>query len=377
MGSRQAARAACRIALLAAPFTAIAIFATAASVNAADLTPHEKTLAAAAKKEGAVTIINPIFSDRTAQRMAAAFVKRYDLGPDFKFNNLRKGTGATVAQVRQEIKAGKFTVDVHLVSAPGFFAAASEHGAFMKLDSDYWKDSEELAKQASQYFNYPYVVVPLAYTFQPVWNTSCDGMKDFGATSYSDVLKPALKGKTIVSDITKSFTYTNTVISLKKNDAVDVDEMWKKIKATDPIVEFRTEPKMQMVISCQRPLDMWNLAGRVYQNVVKKPDLAKILKIGYYKEGQVMLGNQAAVLKGAPHPNAGQLLLEFLLSKEGTDIFVEGEAVYSFRKGYKPPEAAKPYLLDLSEHKLLGMKDWVAAQGEFKEVRGKWQAMFQ
>ena len=377
MGSRQSARTACRIALPTASFTAIAILAMAASVNAADLTPHEKELAAAAKKEGAVTIINPIFSDRTAQRLGAAFIKRYDLGPNFKFNNLRKGTGATVAQVRQEILAHKFTVDVHLVSAPGFFDAAAKHGAFLKLDNDYWKDSEELAKQAHQYFDYPYVVVPLAYTFQPVWNTSCPGMKNFNATSYADVVKPELKGKTISSDITKSFTYTNTAISLQENGVVKLSKLWKEIKATDPIIEFRTEAKMAMVISCQRPLDMWNLAGRVYQNVIKKPELAKILKIGYYKEGQVMLGNQAAVLKGAPHPNAGKLLLEFLLSKEGTDIVVEGEAVYSFRKGYHPPAAAKPYLLDLSEHKLLGLKDWVAAQKEFKAVRGDWQAVFQ
>jgi len=376
MGSRQSARAASSIAFLA-PFTAAALLATAVTVNAADLTAHEKKLAEAAKKEGAVTIINPLFSDRTGQRMGEAFKKRYNLGDDFKFNNLRKGTGATVAQVRQEIKAGKFTVDVHLVSAPAFFAAASEHDAFVKLDSDYWKDSEELAKKANQYSNYPYVVVPLAYTFQPVWNTSCPGMKDFDVTNYGDVTKASLKGKTIVSDITKSFTYTNTAISLAKNNAVEMDDMWKKLKATDPIVEFRTEPKMQMVISCQRPLDMWNLSGRVYQNVLKKPDLAKILKIGYYKEGQVMLGNQAAVLKGAPHPNAGQLLIEFLLSKEGTDIFVEGEAVYSFRKGYKPPAAAKPYLLDISEHKLLGLQDWVAASKEFKDVRSHWQSMFQ
>ncbi len=364
-------------ALLAAPFTLATLLTTTTGVRAADLTPHEKELAAAAKKEGAVTIINPIFSDRTAQRMSAAFIKRYNLGPDFKFNNLRKGTGATVAQVRQEIRANKFTVDVHLVSAPGFFDAGVKHGAFLKLDSDYWKDSEELAKKAHQYSNYPYVVVPLAYAFQPVWNTSCPGMKDFNATSYADVVKPSLKGKTIVSDITKSFTYTNTAISLAENGAVKLADLWKEIKATDPIVEFRTEPKMAMVISCQRPLDMWNLSGRVYQNVIKKPELAKVLKIGYYKEGLVMLGNQAAVLKGAPHPNAGKLLLEFLLSKEGTDVFVEGEALYSFRKGYKSPAAAKPYLLDLSEHKLLGLKDWVGAQKEFKPVRSAWQAVFQ
>ena len=122
--------------------------------------------------------------------------------------------------------------------------------------------------------------------------------------------------------------------------------MWNKLKATDPLVEFRTEPKMQMVISCQRPLDMWNLSGRVYQNVLKKPELAKVLKIGFYKEGQVMLGNQAAVIKGAPHPNAAKLLIEFMLSKEGTDVIVEGEAMYTLHEGL--PAAGRRQALSAS-----------------------------
>ena len=365
------------LALRAGAASTVALLAATTLGYAQDLTPQEKALIPLAKKEGAVTIINPLFSDRTAVRMGAAFKKRYGLGDDFTFNNLRKGTGATVSQVRQEIKAGKFTVDVHMVSAPGFFAAAAKRGAFEKLDSGYWKDNEELAKRAGQYYEYPYVVTPLAYSFQPVWNSSCPGMENFNVTSYADVMKPELKGKTIVSDITKSFTYTNTAISLKENNAVDLTAMWKALKAQDPIVEFRTEPKMQMLITCQRGLDMWNLSGRVYQNVQKKADLAKVLKIGSYKEGQVMLGNQMAVLKGAPHPNAGKLLVEFLMSKEGADTYVEGEAIYSFRKGYTPPAAAKPYLLDLNEAKLLGMKDWVGAQAQFKPVRSEWQSYFQ
>lgn len=342
---------------------------------AAGLTTHEKALAAAAKKEGAVTIINPLFSDATANRLGPAFIERYGLGPNFKFNNLRKGTGQTVAQVRQEIQAGRFTVDVLMVSAPAFFDEAAKRGAWEKLDSDYWKNHEELARKAGQYFKYPYVVVPLAYTFQPVWNSSCPGMQKINVDEYADTVQPALQGKTIASDITKSFTYTNTAISLKQH-GFDMNAFWHKLKATDPIVEFRTEPKMQMVISCQRPFDMWNLAGRVYQNVLNKPELKKVLRIGSYKEGQVMLGNQAAVLKGAPHPNAGKLLIEYLLSKEGTDIVVQGEAVYSFMKGYVPPEAAKPYLMDLSEHKLLGLDDWVGAQKDFKTMREQWQDVF-
>jgi ABC-type Fe3+ transport system substrate-binding protein len=280
-----------------------------------------------------------------------------------------------VAQVRQEIKAGRFTVDVHLVSAPGFFDEAVKRGAFEKLDSAHWKNHLKLIEKAGQYSNYPYVVVPFAYTFQPVWNTSCPGMASFKADSYADVLQASLKGKTISPDITKSFTYTNTVIALMEA-GMDVNAMWDKLKAQDPLVEFRSEPKMQMVISCERPLDMWNLAGRVYQNVLKKAELAKVLKIGHFKEGQVMLGNQAAVLKGAPHPNAGKLLVEYLLTKEGADVVVQGEAVYTFLDGYTPPEAAKPYLLDIGKIKLLGIKDWVAAQKQFTAVREAWKQRF-
>jgi iron(III) transport system substrate-binding protein len=354
---------------------AIALLAVAGPVRPESLTPQEEKLVAAARKEGAVIFLNPLFSDETAARLGPAFIKRYNLGPDFKFNNLRKGTGATVAQVRQEIQAGKFTVDVHMVSAPGFFDEAAKRGAFEPLDSGYWKEHVALLEKAGQYANYPYVVVPLAYTFQPVWNSSCPGMANIEVDSYADTVQPALKGKTISPDITKSFTYTNTTVSLIES-GMDMNAFWDKLKATDPIVEFRTEPKMQMVISCERPFDMWNLSGRVYQNVVKKPELAKVLKVGSFKEGQVMLGNQIAVLKGAPHPNAGKLLIEFLLSKEGADIFVESEGIYTFRKEYTPPPAARPYLLDLNKHKLLGLKDWVGAQAEFKAVRDAWLSRF-
>jgi iron(III) transport system substrate-binding protein len=345
------------------------------AAGAADLTPQEQQLAKAAKEEGAVTILNPLFSDRTAQRLGEAFKKRYNLGDGFQFNNLRKGTGATVAQTRQEIQAGKHTADLLLVSAPGFFDAAAKAGHLLKLDSVYWSDSAEGAKNAGQYSNYPYVVVPLAYTFQPVWNVACEGMQGVTVTSYDDTVGPKFKGKTISPDLPKSFTLTNTAAALKEA-GFDMNAYWDKLKQTDPIVLFRSEEMMQAVISCQRPMDMWNLAGRVYQNVLKEPDLKDKLKIGSYKEGQVMLGNQAAVLKGAPHPNAGKLLIEFLLSKEGTDIVTEGEAVYSFRKGYTPPDAVKPYLLDLGQHKLLGMEDWVHDQAQFKQAREDWEKRF-
>ena len=186
-----------------------------------------------------------------------------------------------------------------------------------------------------------------------------------------------LKGKTIASDITKSFTYTNTVIALSRAGAVDLESLWTGLKAQDPVVRVphrAEDADVDLVRAGVRYVE--HHRPRI-PDVLKQPKLASVLKTGTYKEGQVMLGNQMGVLKGAPHPNAGKLLVEFLLSEEGADIYVEGEALYSFRSNHTVPDAAKPYLFDLNKEKLIGMEDWVGAQGDFKSVRSKWQSYFQ
>ncbi len=92
-----------------------------------------------------------------------------------------------------------------------------------------------------------------------------------------------------------------------------------------------------------------------------------------------MLGNQAAVLKGAAHPNAAQLMMEFMLTKEGADVLAEGEGVYSFLKGYKVPASAAGFMRNIDDMKLIGLKDWTSAatQDTFKKLREDWQKVFQ
>src|SRR3546814_893263 len=134
--------------LVVAATSAAALFAATTFAQAQDITPQEKALIEAAKEEGSVTLLHAIFADGTQQSLAKAFVERYGLGDDFDVNFLRKGTGPTVAQVRQEIKAGKFTVDAVLVHNPGFFAAANERDAFLELDSGPWAASTGVLDEA-------------------------------------------------------------------------------------------------------------------------------------------------------------------------------------------------------------------------------------
>jgi hypothetical protein len=69
--------------------------------------------------------------------------------------------------------------------------------------------------------------------------------------------------------------------------------------------------------------------------------------------------------------------MEYMLSKEGADIMVVGEMMYTFLKDYTPPPAAQRYLFDMKKTKIIGLEDWVAAQSKFTALRQEWQAKFQ
>ena len=69
-------------------------------------------------------------------------------------------------------------------------------------------------------------------------------------------------GQLKMSEYGKSTSYSLTTIGLMEN-GFDVKGMWKKLKALDPLVGFRTSAKLQMMANCERAIDMWNLSGRM------------------------------------------------------------------------------------------------------------------
>ena len=67
--------------------------------------------------------------------------------------------------------------------------------------------------------------------------------------SYADVVKPELKGKTIASDLTKSLTYTNTVIALEQAGLLELKPFWDNLKATEPSVVVVDSPLNLAMVS--------------------------------------------------------------------------------------------------------------------------------
>lgn len=324
-----------------------------------------------ARKEGEVHYIDALIQPKTHALLERAFRKKYGLSESFKFTHTLRGTGEVVATVQQEIKAGQHTIDVVWVGAPAFYKAAAKDGHLLPYVPTEWKRYEPVVKRAGIEVDPPHWIAPTAYSFVPVWNRKCPGFANIQIRSWKDMLNPAFRGKAIIGDVRKSFTYAATWAGM--GGALGRDFLPQYVEITQPVIIFRTEESLQKVMSCEYPIQLWQVSGRVYQRA--QEDSTLDLAVAWPEEGVVILGTAMAILTGSKHPNAAKLLVEFLLSEEGMGAFVTGEGVFSLREGFQVPAAVKKYTPDIGTVKAMPV-NWAAftipevrkVQDEFRKI---------
>lgn len=312
-------------------------------------------LVEAARREGEVHYLDALVQPRTHALLERAFRQKYGLPESFRVTHTLRGTGEVVATVQQEIKAGQHTTDVVWVGAPAFFKAAAREGHFLPYVPNEWGRYEAAARRAGIEVDPPSWIAPVAYAFVPVWNRKCAGFATVQVRSWKDLVNPAYRGRMIIGDVRKSFTYAATWAGME--GALGKDYFPKFVEATQPVIVFRTEESLQKVMSCEYPIQLWQLSGRVYQRAQEDPALD--LGVAWPEEGVVVLGVPLGILKGARHPNAAKLFVEFLLSEEGMQAFITGEGVFSLREGFRAPAAVTKFTPDVATVKALPM-NWAA-----------------
>ena len=356
--------------LIGTGLAGVAIAATALSPTTPAGAADAK-LIEAAKQEGEVHYIDALIQPKTHTLLERAFRRKYGLPDSFKVTHTLRGTGEVVASVQQEIKAGQHTYDLVTVGAPGFFKAAAKDGHFLPYVPTEWARYEAAAKRGGVEVDPPNWIAPVAYAFVPVWNKKCPGFATVQIKSWKDMLNPAFRGKAIIGDVRKSFTYAATWAGMEA--ALGKDFLPKYVELTQPVIVFRTEESLQKVMSCEYPIQLWQLAGRVYQRALEDQTLD--LAVAAPSEGVVLLGVPMAILKGAKHPNAAKLFTEFFLSEEGMTAFIIGEGVFTFREGFQVPAAVKKYTPDVGTVKAMPV-NWATftiaevrkVQSEFRKV---------
>ncbi len=305
-----------------------------------------------AKAEGEVHYQDAIVLPATHEALASAFRKKYGLPASFKVTHTLRRTGEVVATATQEIKARKFTVDIVWVGVPPFFKAAARQGDLLPYTSPEWRHYDPVMKRLGLEADPPHWITPTGYSFIPTWNRACPGFDKVNVESWRDLLNPAFKGKIIMGDIRKSGTQTDTHLGLMR---ILGEDFFPKLGELQPVLILPTQEITQKLITCEYGIAVWNLHGRVYQTHRENPRSQMVFASP--REGIVILGSHLAILKGAPHPNAAKLFVDFLLGEEGARIFAAGEGAFVFREGFKYPAEVAPFLPPLDQVKAVPM-DW-------------------
>ena len=189
----------------------------------------------------------------------------------------------------------------------------------------------------------------------------------FNGKSYRDVIGAVPPGRMSLGDATKSATYLATYFAQK---GILDKKFFEDLAKTKPSFLVRSEQIAARLVSGEDLMAYSGMPTRAYQYNQKGGKLKFIIPT----EGAVLLPQVMFIVRGAPHPNAAKLWIDFMLSEEGQNILVKGEALISGRTGFKSPlpEYAPPI-----ESINVVRADWESmSSAELQKAREEWVSIF-
>lgn len=264
---------------------------------------------AAAKKEGKLTVYTSTDSAQ-AKGLLDAFRKAYP-GVEIDWNDL--GTNNAYNRAISEAAAGQVTADVVWTSAMDLQANLVEKGLTAPIDSPEAAAIPAWAKYKNQAFGTS--VEPAAI----IYNKNLFPA-DAVPKSRADLIKvlqdrkDALKGKVATFDPEKSgmgFLWST-------NDVTQTKTFWDLAKAFGAVQGKTYSSSGQMrekVLSGEHTI-AFNVIGSYAIDWAKK---SPAIGVAFQSEYTAAFSRVVVVTKGAPHPNAARLFIDFMLSKAGQE----------------------------------------------------------
>ena len=324
-------------ALVAGGLTAAAL-TLAAPVLAEEVSPEWQKVIDAAKAEGSVTI----YSSQGLKQLndlAAKFTAKYGIAVEV----VRAIDADLIPKVTVEFESGKGIADVVVNSAIGTVMEQEAKGYFVPpvgpaFDNPDYKKAERMPRGVSFESN----ATILTYS----WNTELvpDGIKD-----YDDIFRPDLEGLIAIPRPSVS-TIVDFYVYLHENYGEDFTDRLATMKP-------RIYPS---ALTAAQALSAGEVAVILFgEPQVDEKAAGAPVESGFAKQiwGARFYAN---VMKVAPHPNAAQLLANFMITEEGQSAIAR-KAASSLRGvpgtvGYMD-DVRRPDLSKLTPEKVKAFQD--------------------
>ncbi|GAC1337971.1 MAG: hypothetical protein NVSMB20_14160 [Bradyrhizobium sp.] len=274
------------------------------------ITPHEKELYDAAKKEGGeLTWYTAQSDDITAQTLGRSFESLY---PGLKVNVLRTTAQVAYQRVTQELNASAVQCDVFSSTDIGHYVELKAKGAFEKYVPE---NSSKVLDIYKGFDPDGYYFVTSAGLIGIGYNTA--KVKEADAPkNWTDLLDPRWNNNIALGHPGFSGYVGTWALTLRNQYGWD---FFEKLAKNNPRVGRSINDTVTMLNAGESAIAGSGPAGTLLDSLQKGNPLALI----YPTDGTVLIIAPSAIMKGAKHPNASRLFMEFLLSEKASQIWVE------------------------------------------------------
>jgi iron(III) transport system substrate-binding protein len=257
----------------------------------------------AAKSEGKMSYYTTMTLSQS-KKVVDAFQKKY---PFITPELFRGGGDEVLNRIQNEARGGLYAWDV--VSTRGDSVLTFEESKLITpyrspeskfIDKDMVDDD---GYWAAYYVN-PYV---LGYNTKLV-------KKDEVPKTYEQLLDPKWKGRKISIDDSAYGLLAGLIHAWGKEKAVDY---FKKLAAQEPVVQRGNTNRVQLTMAGEFPLII------AYAPCIQRETSKKHPMDWVPLEPVPVQVNPMMLAAKAPHPNAGKLFIDFLLSKQGQKMLVD------------------------------------------------------
>jgi iron(III) transport system substrate-binding protein len=286
----------------------------------------EKELYEAAKKEKELTWYTAHYNTETAAAICGGFEKKY---PGVACKYVRTTAQVAYQRLAQDQKAG--IAQASVISSTD----ASHYG---KMKQDGWlqkyrpKNLVELA-DAFKPYNDPddQFVATAAGLVLLTYNTAAVPANE-APKKWTDLLDPKWKNRISIGHPGFSGYVGTWVVQMKKLYGWDY---FKKLEQNKPRIGRSINVTVTMLNARESVVAAGPSATTLESKAKGNP-----LAVVYPDDGAVLMVSPSGILKNAPAPNAGKLLLEYLLGRECNELIVKN-AQDPINKHVKPMAGGK------------------------------------
>ncbi len=307
----------------------------------------ESNLLKAAKKEGEVTFYSslPVWAN---DKLCKAFEKKYHIKAGF----YRAGSLKVLQKFLNEKEAGMVKADVfHNLYAAGFKMFKEKKYAVQYLSPEGEIYSKRFKDPDSYYYPIRLVVMCMAYNSDKI-------SAEEAPKTWKDIIDPKWKNLLVSADYMYGGSQLATYNFWMQKYGID---FIRKLGENNPMIVSAHGSASNVMLSGERPVVIEMNAYDTWSKAQKGLPAVNV----YPEDGIPLVPGYACVTADAPHPNAGRLFFDFLLSKDGQTVMQE-IGVYSARPDM-PPVPNKPLLTSLN----LVDIDWPYVEKHTQEIQAK------